>query len=135
MDLDKILSMKRTAVCRCLILAVICGVILALPGGLLAAAGTQTPHCCHGRMAGQGADSCPCCQPHGNPGHGGNSCQGGAFTCHCSFGGPACLATTVTSTPTRQVTPYILAMVTISSKLLTPNIYHPPELNHLSAQI
>lgn len=127
--------MQRTAVYRCLIVAVIFGVILALPGGLIAAAGAQTPDCCHGRMPGQSAGSCPCCQPHGQSGHCANSCPGGAFTCHCSFGGPACLATTVTSTPTRQVTPYIPAMVTISAKLLTPNIYYPPELNHLSTQI
>jgi hypothetical protein len=135
MDLDKILSMKRTAVCRCLILAVICGVILALPGGLLAAAGAQTPDCCHGRMAGQAAGSCPCCQPHGQSGHGGNSCPGGAFACHCSFGGPACYALTPANVPTRQATPYVLARVTIASKLLIPNIYHPPKLNHLSTAI
>jgi hypothetical protein len=135
MNLDIILSMKRTAACRCLILAVIFGVVLALPGGLLAAAGSQTPDCCHYRMAGQGAGSGPCCHPHGQPGHCANHCQGVAFTCHCSFSGPACLVSTVASSPNRQVTPHILAVVTISSKLLLPNIYHPPELNRRSTQI
>lgn len=127
--------MKRTAACRCLILAVIFGVILTLPGGLLAAAGVQAPACPHCQAAGQGMGSCPCCQHHGQAHQERSSSQGGGFSCPCPAGAPACHTPTVTATFAWQVCSYVSAKVTTPTKTFPLTIFHPPQLQRLPLQI
>lgn len=125
--------MKRTAAARCLVLLVIFGVVLSLPGGLLAAVGAQTPGCPHCRGAAPGlAAPCGCCLP-GTPGHCNSSGQGGGVTCRCAPGGPAFFAPASMSAPTGPASPYVPAGITAAPKLFPLNIFHPPEFHYFSA--
>jgi hypothetical protein len=120
--------MKSITACRFLILVLIIGAVLSLPGGLLAAVGAQAPGCSHCQGAGSGlVAGCCCCGPD-MPGHCGASGQGGGATCRCASGsGPASISPAVTGAPTWRPSTYVCAMVTVSSKIFPPNIFHPPE--------
>ncbi len=119
----------RTAATRLLILLLVVGAVLALPGGLLAAAGAQSSGCPHCRSAGSGLVSpCCCCQNPAEPGHcGSGSCS---FSCPFGSGGPACLSIAMVARPAWQATPYLLTMIDVSSIFSPPNIFHPPEPSH-----
>jgi hypothetical protein len=120
--------MKRIAAHRFLILVLALSAVLSLPGGLLAAVGPPASGCSHCQGAGPGLSSgCCCCQPD-MPGRCGASGQGGASACRCSSGsGPASISSAVTGPPTWQALTYVFAMVTVSPKRFSPNIFHPPE--------
>lgn len=120
--------MKRTAATRLLILVLILGTVLSLPGGLLAAVGASASGCPHCRGVAAGLSSACCCCVPGTSGHCGNSSQGGSVNCRCGSGSPAYLAAAATTTPAMGASPYVAARVTVSSKLFPPNIFHPPEL-------
>lgn len=120
--------MNRTAATRFLIFALICGAVLSLPGGLLAAAGAPAPGCSHCRDAAPGLKSGCCCSLPGTSGHCGSSGQSGGLACRCGPAGPACLAPAFAATPIWPAASYPPATVTVSSKLLPPNIFHPPEV-------
>jgi hypothetical protein len=124
--------MKRTTAIHRFIWAVIIGAVLSLPLGNLAAAGIQPAGCphCHGAGAGLAADHC-CCSA-GSPGPCGACGHGRMVTCRCSSGNLAFIPTPAVGATTWQVSPYDLAMVTVSVKLFPPNIFHPPEQSHLS---
>ncbi len=119
--------MQRTAASRFLILLLICGMVLALPGMLFAAADGQAPGCSHCQGSGPGLSAgCCCCLP-GTPGHCGSG-QNGAATCRCPAGqAPVFIPQGVLAAPTWQVSPCVIAMATVSSKLFSPHIFHPPE--------
>ncbi len=117
---------KRPAAIRLLILALICGVVLALPGALLAAA-IPAPGCPHCQLAGPGHGPCPCCQPHGKPGHCGSCGQGGILSCHFGSSGPAVLGSGFAGAPAWQAAYLLLASHTVAAKILSPDIFHPPE--------
>jgi hypothetical protein len=119
--------MQRTAAPRFLILALILGAVLSLPGGLLAAAGAASPGCAHCQDKGPGlASGCCCCQP-GTPGNCGSSSQDASFNCRCASGGPACFAPAATAAPLYPTSPYLVILVPISTQLFPPDIFHPPE--------
>ncbi len=124
--------MQRTVATRLLILILILGTVLSLPGGLLAAVSTSPSGCphCHGAATGL-SSACCCCVP-GTSGHCGNSGQGGSVNCRCGSGSPAYLPTAATTAPTLAASPYVPARVTVASKLFPPNIFHPPELQPFS---
>ncbi len=119
--------MKRTAATHLLLLVLIIGAVLSLPGALLAAVGAA-PGCSHCRGAGPGLTSgCCCCGPD-MPGHCGASGPAAGAACRCpSFSGPALTSPAFTGAPTWQAAAYVLARVTVSSKILSPDIFHPPE--------
>jgi hypothetical protein len=119
--------MKRIAAYRFLILVLALSAVLSLPGGLRAAVGPPASGCSHCQGAGPGlVAGCCCCLPD-MPGRCGAG-QGGASACRCSSGnGPASISLAVTGTPTWQASTYVFAMVTVSSKIFPPNIFHPPE--------
>ena len=121
--------MSRTVATHFLILVLSLGTVLSLPGGLLAAVGASASGCPHCHMSGHNSGPCPCCPHRGKAGHCDNSGPNAGFNCRCSAGGPAALAPIVTGAPTRQIVSHDLAMVVFSAKLLSPNIFHPPELN------
>lgn len=127
--------MQRTVATCFLILLLILGTVLSLPGGLLAAVGASASGCphCRGVAAGLSA-ACCCCVP-GTSGHCGNSGQGGGVDCRCGSGSPAYLAPTAATAPTLAASSYVPARITVSSKLLPPNIFHPPELHPIFVQI
>lgn len=127
--------MKRTAASRFLILLLICGAVLSLPGVLLAAVGGQSPCCSHCQGAGPGlaSNSC-CCQQSDQPGPCRTSGQCGGLTCPYGSATLASISATVAGTPTWAASPHMPALVTASSKSIPPNIFHPPELGHLSRQ-
>ena len=121
--------MKRTIATRFLILVLLLGTALSLPGGLLAAVGASASGCPHCRGAAAGlSGACCCCVP-GTSGHCGNSGQGGASICRCGAGhGPAFTSQVANGAPTCSASPSVPTLVTASSKLFSPNIFHPPEL-------
>jgi hypothetical protein len=127
--------MKRIAAYRFLILVLALSAVLSLPGGLLAAVGAQAPGCPHCQGAGPGlVAGCCCCLPD-MPGPCGASAQGGASACRCSSGsGPASISLAVTGTPAWQASSHVLAIVTVSSKNFSPNIFHPPESSRSFSQ-
>lgn len=121
--------MKRIAATCVLILIFASGAVFALPGGLLAGVGALASGCSHSQGASPGlVAGCSCCQPD-MPGHCGASGQGGGATCRCVSGsGPASIYPAVTGPPTWQASAHAFAMLTVSSKIILPSIFHPPEL-------
>lgn len=127
--------MKRTAVRRLLVLAVICGMVLSLPGGLLAAVGAPAPGCSHCQGAGPGlVAGCCCCQQPDKSGHCGASSQGGGFNCPCGSANLAYVSIPVIDLPAVQDSPYVLATALVSARLFTFTIFHPPESVSLLCQ-
>jgi len=128
--------MPRTVATRLLILVLILGTVLSLPGGLLAAAGVASTGCAHCRGAAPGLTSGCCCSLPGTSGHCGNSSQAGGLTCRCISGsGPAFTSQVTTGAPIWPASPSVPTLVTAASKIFTPNIFHPPENHPISAQI
>jgi hypothetical protein len=126
--------MKRTAATRLLILLIIISAVLSLPSSLFAAIGAQ-PSGCHCQDAGPGLVSGHCCCPPGMPGRCGDSGQGGAFSCRCGSGSLASISSPASDRPIWQVTALVLALVTVSTPSIPPNIFHPPELIHFSTPV
>jgi hypothetical protein len=122
--------MKRTAVACCLILLLVISAVPSWPGGLGATAGAQAPGCGHCRGTAPGLASRCCCCPSGASGHCGSTGQDGRFTCRCGASLPALISPTADTAPAWLAISYMLAVVTISSKLLPSNIFHPPEFHH-----
>jgi hypothetical protein len=128
--------MKRTVATCFLILVLILGTVLSLPGGLLAAVGASAPGCAHCQGAAAGLSSACCCCVPGSSGHCGNSGQGGSVNCRCGSGsGPAFTSLAATGTPTWPASPSVPTLVRAASKLFLPSIFHPPEYHSISAQI
>jgi hypothetical protein len=127
--------MKRTAATRFLILALLLGTVLSLPGGLLAAVGASASGCPHCRGLTAGLSSACCCCVPGTSGHCGNSGQGSSVNCRCGSGSPAYLAPAATTAPTLAASPFMPARAAVASKLFPPTIFHPPEHHPISAQI
>jgi hypothetical protein len=119
--------MKRTVATRLFILLLILGTVLSLPGILLAAVGAPVSGCPHCRGIEAGISAGCCCVP-GTPGHCGNSGQGPS-TCRCgSSSGPAFTSQVTSGAPIWPASLAVPILVTASSKVFPPNIFHPPEL-------
>src|SRR4030042_322484 len=120
--------MKGPAPCRCLIWAVICCAVLALPGGSPAPLVAQMPACppCDGTD--KGIVSGPCCQPD-MPGPCGSSVPGGNLTCRCRAGNLAFVSPRPPGTPTWQISSCYPAKVLVLATYYSPNLFHPPESN------
>ncbi len=121
--------MKRAATSRFLMLAVIGWAVLFLPLGSLIASAAQPAGCPHCQGEGAGIVSGQCCCPSGMPGHCGNCGHDGMSLCRCSSGSPALIAASTITIPTWQISPSVHPLVSVSSKLFPPNIFHPPELS------
>jgi hypothetical protein len=127
--------MKRSAACRLLILAVICGAFLALPWGNAAAAGLQAPVCPHCQMPGQSPGASPCCQHHGKPCQSGPCGQGSSFSCQCPTGAAVWVAPTAMAFPSWQVSCHVPVQFTAPTKVFPGTIFHPPQVQHQPLQV
>lgn len=121
--------MERTAVACCLILVIVISAVLSWPGGLGATAGAQAPGCGHCRGTAPGLASGCCCCPFGASGHCNSTGQDRRFTCRCVTSLPAIISPTLYTAPAWPAISHMPAVVTGSSKLLPPNIFHPPEFH------
>jgi hypothetical protein len=127
--------MKMTGASRYLIGAVFCGAVFFLVLGNLAAAGAQPKGCSHCRGTGPGIVSGQCCCPSGMPGQCGSCGHGGMSLCRCSSGSPAFIAAPVAAIPAWHISLYVHPLASVSSKLIPPNIFHPPELSHFALYV
>jgi hypothetical protein len=121
--------MKRAAIFRCLMIAVIAWAVLFLPWGSLIVEAAQPAGCPYCHAARIGIVSGHSCCPTDKADSSGPCGQKGMSICHCSFGMPAFIAPSNNGTPAWWVALHVIAMTTEPKGIFSPHIFRPPESN------